>query len=503
MNIQTLTAKAAAVRRAPETAPSIEPEPQELIALALANLITATLFFFGRDAIVNVLTPLLLVVIGSWGMWRLVTRSPAAVWTPLFSARAAAVVYLGLGNLLPEWAGVATLDYVQALYAYSPQEAAKTNLVIVTGLTILMVSIKAASALMPARPSPPGRIVFSEKASFRLGMVFLSIGFGSQFLIAIPSSLAVISFTVPGSVMVLLSSLNAVGIFLVTLWAAEKGGARYLAVFVCLAASLIMSLILMEKVTFMMALLLVGLAFLLKKVTLLRVVILTVALGGTLAVLDPAIGQVRVFNVWQHGGLTGGTVGERLGYYRDYVAGERVRAIAVQEQSSLVRIAYMAPSAFVVSQFDAGLPSDTIENSFMALIPRFIWPDKPILSSLGTELNMMLTGYDTSSLGTAVFADAYWNLGWPALLLFVPMGFFLWWASWVSRDIVETRNWLLMPFVLVVFRIGMSMDNAFVMTWLAPAAIAVFLYVVLKLGSEMVLRRTPPPSGREPALSSH
>jgi hypothetical protein len=77
-------------------------------------------------------------------------------------------------------------------------------------------------------------------------------------------------------------------------------------------------------------------------------------------------------------------------------------------------------------------------------------------------------------------------MGWTGLLLFIPTGIFLWWASYTSINIVETRNWLLMPFVLLVFRIGLSVDNAFVLMWLAPAVISIVILLLLKFGSQMM-----------------
>jgi hypothetical protein len=121
------------------------------------------------------------------------------------------------------------------------------------------------------------------------------------------------------------------------------------------------------------------------------------------------------------------------------------------------------------------------------LIPRALWPDKPVVSDIGTDFNEMVSGFNTSALGVVVFADAYWNFGWAGLLIFIPAGFFLWWAGRNARQIVETRDWIMMPFVLITFRIAMSVDNFLVLSWLTPGVIAAILLLVLRFAKHAIL----------------
>jgi hypothetical protein len=245
---------------------------------------------------------------------------------------------------------------------------------------------------------------------------------------------------------------------------------------------LMVSLILLEKSTFMMASLLVGLAFLLHKASLVRILALSTALGLILAVISPAITQARLIHSSIYGDQLGGSMAERLAYHVEYLRGYRMTKSELGTGSSFLRLNYTSPSAFIITRRDVGLGSDTIANSVYALIPRAIWRDKPLVSAIGTDLNEMITGQSTSSLGVGVFADAYWNFGWAGLLIFIPVGAFLWWASWNARAIVEARDWLMMPFVLVVFRIGLSVDNFLVLAWITPAIMSIILLLLLRLG---------------------
>jgi hypothetical protein len=479
----TLAAKAAVSAQSG----ALAPEASEILALMVSTGIAFILFWGGVYSVANFFIPLMMGVVGSWGIWQLIRRSPANVWTPLFAIRASAVVFLGIGGLVTELGSEVTRDAVLSLYAYSPEEGAKTNTIFIAGYFLTIASVKLASILRPLPPPSATRtIVFTQKATLRLGLLFLAIGFGYTFLIQLPLLLNRSSLVLPGTLALLFSALSAVGTFLVALWAVERRGISYLLLAVLLLIQLVISLVLLEKNAVMTALLLVGIAFLLHKVSIYRIAGLAIALGALLSFLSPAVTQGRVIHAQIYGDLDGGSLPERLGYSLEYIGGYRI-PLPGDESSSFVRLHYVSPSAFAVTQYDVGLGSDIIANGFSALIPRALWPDKPVISDIGTDFNEMISGSNTSALGVVVFADAYWNFGWPGLLIFIPAGFFLWWASRNARAIVETRDWIMMPFVLITFRIGMSVDNFLILSWLTPAVIAVMLLFVLRFAKHGIL----------------
>jgi hypothetical protein len=252
--------------------------------------------------------------------------------------------------------------------------------------------------------------------------------------------------------------------------------------------NLMVTLIVFRKDYFLLAVMLVGLAALLKRPSLARIGSLVAVLAFALSVLTPPINQARVMHEYSYGDFRGGSPQERLGYHIEYAKGLRILLPETQERSSFIRLHTTAWAAFIVTQYDVGIPGETISGALYALVPRALWPDKPLVSSAGAELNRMLTGRDTSALGAPVFADAYWNFGWAGLLLFLPTGFFIWWASLRAKEIVQTRNWIMMPFVVAVFLIGISVDNHFVVMWLAPAIISVALYMGLRFASHMIVQ---------------
>lgn len=456
----------------------IAPKASELVITLVTVLLGAGMLLFGAYTVAEWTLPVMLGAITLLGMTQMVKRNGAAVWTMLFSMRFAMLVFFAIGSLVPLVADDYSRDYILSLYNYSPQEATRVNLVSVTGYFFILVGVKLTSLVKPVF-NPIPQFSFSSAGALRLGLIFMAIGIGYQFLIGIPAAVSD-TFVLPGSLVVLLTAIGSIGLFLTTLWATQKGGSAFLLPLLGLFAQLLISLALMEKETFIIGLLLAVLAILLHKFTAFRALVAGLLLAATLAVLSPIIDNARLTHLTVYPELTGGTVNERLNYHVGYLKGDRVQSLVGETQTVFVRLHYTSTSAFVMTQYDIGRPSDLIAGSLYVLVPRAIWPDKPETSAIGRELNMLIQGNGGNALGLLVFADAYWNFGWAGLLIFFPVGAFMWWASSVSCAIVASRNWLMMPFVLVVFRTGLSVNNAFVLSWLAPSVIAILMFFILK-----------------------
>lgn len=470
------------------TAYDLAPKAGELVLTFVALVLGSAMLVSGAYELAEWSLPLMIGGIAVIGMVQMVKRHGAAVWTMLFSMRFAAFVYIGIGSLIPLLAGDLSRDYILALYNYSPEEATRVSIACLAGYLSMLMGVKLTSIIKPGFP-PVAQLRFSSVGALRLGLVFMVIGLGYAYLVGIPAAVSG-AFVLPGSLVVLLTAIGAVGLFLTTLWATEKGGLAFLLPLSGLLAQLLISLILIEKATFILGLLLMGLAFLLQRFTTFRAAMVGLALASSLALMSPMIENARLTHLLAHPELTGGTIGERVDYHLRYLNGERMRSLQGDTPTVFVRLHYTSTSAFVMTQYDVGRPSDLIAGSLYVLIPRAIWPDKPVTSEIGRELNMLIQGHGGNALGIIVFTDAYWNFGWAGLLIFLPVGAFMWWASCVSCAIVASRNWLMMPFVLVAFQIGLSVNNAFVLAWLTPAAIAIVLFFILKAITGTLLSST-------------
>jgi hypothetical protein len=80
-------------------------------------------------------------------------------------------------------------------------------------------------------------------------------------------------------------------------------------------------------------------------------------------------------------------------------------------QTWWARINFSNYQAFAITSYDAGRPGRTLKNAGWALVPRVLFPDKPVLNSGGDFSEDLRTGSSAWTL-TAMTFFGYWNYGW-------------------------------------------------------------------------------------------
>ncbi len=142
-------------------------------------------------------------------------------------------------------------------------------------------------------------------------------------------------------------------------------------------------------------------------------------------------------------------------------------------------------AAFVISQYDSGLPGDSVRNLLYSFIPRFLWPEKPLVTP-GAELWTLVSGEVGNNISPGYFADAYWNFGWIGLpLLLVPVGFFFNVTTHFAARVIEREDWLNLPMLFLSLKIGMSVD-CFYSGFVGTAAQIFALYLMVKFGRQLL-----------------
>lgn len=129
------------------------------------------------------------------------------------------------------------------------------------------------------------------------------------------------------------------------------------------------------------------------------------------------------------------SVTERIGILRDYVMrkAERTEGAIVQSADEKpeinlsghltnrdrakavgARFDVASIQGYLIKEYNAGRPGNSLSNAWAVLIPRFIWPDKPVITRVGNELNAKYfddPGQISSSIAPTYSAEAYWNCG--------------------------------------------------------------------------------------------
>lgn len=77
--------------------------------------------------------------------------------------------------------------------------------------------------------------------------------------------------------------------------------------------------------------------------------------------------------------------------------------------------------AHFIGLYDTGSPGESFKTFFAALVPRVLWPDKPIIAP-GREFDLVFRGFELeSSLAIGFIAESYWNMGWLGVVLISAM----------------------------------------------------------------------------------
>lgn len=189
---------------------------------------------------------------------------------------------------------------------------------------------------------------------------------------------------------------------------------------------------------------------------------------------------------------------DRVGIISDSVG--RLRSLRADgEDPMLLQRFTLAPfQAYFMNLYDSGAPGDTFENIPVVLVPRVLWPDKPIITP-GAEFDLIFRGYESeSNLGIGFVSEAYWNLGWTGVILvsiFVGLtnGWFTRkWLLFAEQGDAHLGAFLFSP--LVVFS-SLNVEKSIVggftggMVKLAIAVIAVDL-VCRMISTQRALQRT-------------
>ena len=452
------------------------------IAAYLAALAVCGILFLagGASSIINLLAPMVITLAAGASNIRMVLADRNALLTPLFSVRLIAMTMLGLGGLFHVVAPAAIRDQMDYLYMTGPDDAAKVYLVWLMGMVLIMMGIAAGVRLVGRAsdqdqgPSP------SDRWGWRPPALAFLIGFSADSALALAQSFGN-AVSVPAVASAVLTAISMTGLFFLGEQFGRSGAAKLICGF-ALLASILLGLVVMNKSLVMLPALILMLGHLRARFSIGRLLASAVLVTTLYLAINPMVFYSRIRDYRAHSVLGGGSLAERLSYISDYVDGDRIDANAQDTTAySLSRLDYVMPAGFVIGQYDHGVSNDEIVNSGYMLVPRLLWPGKPITTTAGSAVNFLLGIQSTNQIAVTMFADIYWNLGFPGLLLMMVAGFCLGIATVVNRRILQTGDWLMMPFVFATFRFSLALDGNFATSMMIPIIMAFGLYWGLRV----------------------
>lgn len=443
--------------------------------------------------------PVVLAGILLAGAVRMILADAAAMWTALFWFRVSAAIYYGIGNLSPYVLPDEFRIYMETFFQFTDADVAQVNVLFAVSVLAVLLAAKGFITFISAiagaaRPST------STRAMLAVGLLFLAIGAPIKYFLVLPTMLNIMDFVVPGAVGTF-GNFTVPALFFITAYAFEHDR-RYVpmaVLLVVLEGSI--GLLAMTKQGVMTPLIVFLLALLRTRVTLPRLLAAGAIVVFMFVAIIPIVidGRIELGN--RYGTDFKAGFGERVEVLSRAVTGD-LRTISSETSASgiaLVRISYVNQASFAMHLYDSGQAGSTLENAYAAFIPRFLWPDKPIMTTIGSDFNMMARGSEASSSSPTLAGEAYWNFGWMGVLIVMgPAGILFAALSRYALDMLHSGRWIFFPAVILGMQIGHRVDGHVVADLFGAPVILIGTHMVLAVverGLEMVLPASRPLDG--------
>lgn len=149
---------------------------------------------------------------------------------------------------------------------------------------------------------------------------------------------------------------------------------------------------------------------------------------------------------------------------------------------------------YLVNEYDSGRPGHSLVDFWAVMVPRILWPEKPIMTRFGVELNARYyyipgqSVQNTSATAPTYSAEAYWNYGVPGVVLVsIILGLAVGWLTRCWQHALVGRD---PAFFLIAFPAAIWVS--FVESWLVATYIGefiIFVVILLSARASIVLMR--------------
>lgn len=457
--------------------------PAELFALGTLTALYGLVYGLTVDSLystVNIAGPAVLAAILLLASYRMIRKNPITIWTPLFWFRIACAAYFGIGALIPHIGSETTKIFLYGIYMFSEATNVKVNLLYCFGIFLTLTFSNLSIIKFNLQTSIPSRAIQHQSNSVTnlFLLSFLLVGGALRYLLLVPYTFGLMDIIIPGSVLAM-ASMYYVGIYMLVYQAVRHGGIYLILSFVAIPVEIIVSVASFAKTELMFILIFSFLGYISKTVGLRKILVGSAGIIVVYTLFQPLVGYGRDALVERYGEIRGAGLGERWGIVQDYL---KYGAQTDTDSLAMARLSYVSVNAYVVDQHDAGVPGRTLSNAVTVIVPRALWPEKPIITQLGQDLNYMLRGRYGSAMGVGHFAEAYWNFGWWGFAPFMAvLAFILTVFSRISVGVMARKDWLFLPVVFLGVNMGIRVDGHFVPDIIGAAWMALVLGTALWL----------------------
>jgi hypothetical protein len=487
-----VTSERLATRRArPALLPWINAEDRPLVMLLVffpvLFLVYQVAGIAGSDgllALVNWAGPVALAGACAWAACRVVIGRPLALWAPLPWFLAAAAAYFGIGPLIYYLGNEETVAYIDMLWPVGPDDLWRTNVLNAVGLLCTVAGYLVGSRLLAklAAGLPAGGTPWRQASARGAALLFLAVGLPVHFFLALPYEWGMFDFVLPNMVYSL-AELIFLGLLLLSYIAARDRGWWRTGFWALFATELVVQFLCFNKTHLLLVLVMSALG---RFMATRRVDRLVLAVAGTFlfyAFLAPVVTWCREAIAHEEGDQARATLAQRW-----RIAGEGAERWAEgtldlgRKQEWLARLSYVNAEAFVLHRHDAGYPGETYGTVFYVFVPRFLDPDKPVMTDVGIDFTELTCGHRHSSTAIGIYGEAYWNGGWPLVVVISALtGLLFAWLSDVALARLARPEWLFLPCAFLGIKMGFRIDGWFVPDYVGSLAQYLAYYAAVRL----------------------
>ena len=432
----------------------------------------------------------------------LLRKDPLLLLTPMVLSLLTCAIYYGFGPMLYQFGEREALDFNDAVFQVGHPELRATLLVNAIGTLctfigfFVMAGRTLGSIRKPVRIEPDNAMILFIAATVVLGLI-------GQIEVFVRTIYPSDEIDPMSSLTFARDSLWA-GIGLMTLLAFRRGGKWIFFLVLLLVPVEAMVLLMFGKMMIMLPILAVGLGWFMHKPTIPRIGIL----AGVALILYLLITPYVTFGREMVGEVPGFEARtEAISIYVNSFASQLRENhnldwwnIQVHDQSQDIkalpqqwwcRLNYANVQAFIMDRFDSGHPGNTFELAAIAWIPRFLWRDKPIIDSGLDLFNLVFHGGYGSNMGAGMFAEMYWDAGWPGVVLASTfMGLVYGFMTRIIYNGFRQNDWMMMPLMGLWATSGAKPDGWFHTQVVGSLALSM-VYLYSLWGYRFVYSKSP------------
>lgn len=162
------------------------------------------------------------------------------------------------------------------------------------------------------------------------------------------------------------------------------------------------------------------------------------------------------------------------------------------ELAKYSRFSTLYIQGFLIQQYQHGMPGQSLNDFWAALIPRAFWPDKPNITRFGNELYILYTNQiGQTSLAPSYTGEAFWNYG-PAGLIIVSLvlGLEIGWLAHHASLAMMGKDPAYFVIALPGILLAVNMESWIAASYLGGFVTLLVLYFIAKFVLRRMSRKT-------------